>query len=54
MTVTMVPPTIPVVMVVPTVLVVMVVPTVLVVMMPALVTGENGRGSECAKRKCQA
>jgi hypothetical protein len=46
MTVTMVPPTIPVVMVMPTL--------VVVVVMPALVTCENGRGSECAKRKCQA
>jgi hypothetical protein len=32
---------------------VMVVPT-MAVMMPALVTCENGRCSECAKRKCQA
>jgi hypothetical protein len=48
---TMVPPTIPVVTVMPTVVVVMVVPTVVV--MP-LVTCENGRGSECAKRNCQA
>jgi hypothetical protein len=52
MTVTMVPPTIPVVMVMPTV--VMVMPSVVAVMMPALMTCENGRGSECAKRKCHA
>ena len=51
---TMVPPTIPVVTVMPTVVVMMVVPTVVVVVVMPLVTCENGRGSECAKRNCQA
>ena len=46
---TIVPPTIPMMMVMPTVVVMM--PTVMV--MPT-VTCENWRGSECAKRNCQA